>query len=91
MGATIAKISESSNEKVELLSIKNSSIEAIRNCPPEILARIALFLGQRECKRIGEFFPEMEDAFELAKDMNWERCCFFLCLLFILKTIKATR
>jgi hypothetical protein len=77
MGATIAKIYESSNEKVELLSIESSSIEAIRNCPPEILARIASFLGQRECKRIGEFFPEMEDAFELAKDMNWEWCCFF--------------
>jgi len=71
MGATIAKITEGSNETVEFLSLEKSTIEAIRNCPPEILARIAAFLGQRECKRIGEFFPEMDDAFEIAKNMNW--------------------
>jgi len=57
--------------KLEVLPLEKSTIESVRNCPPEILARIASFLGQRECKRIGEFLPEMEDAFEIAIKMNW--------------------
>ena len=78
MGATSGKL--------EVLSLEKSTIESVRNCPPEILARIASFLGQRECKRIGEFLPEMEDAFEIAIDMNWEWCCFLsFFFLFITK------
>jgi len=71
MAGTIAKITEGSNETVELLSLEKSTNEAVRNCPPEILARIASYLGEGECKRIGEFLPEMENAFEIAKNMNW--------------------
>jgi len=71
MGTTISRASERSNKTVELLSMENSTIEAVRDCPPEVLARIALCLGQRECKRIGQFCPEIENAFEIAKNMNW--------------------
>jgi len=71
MAGTIAKITEGSNKTVEVLSLEKSTNESVRNCPPEILARIASFLGRNECERIGEFFPDMEKAFEIAKDMNW--------------------
>merc|ERR1712004_203283 len=84
MGATSGKL--------EVLSLEKSTIEAVRNCPPEILARIASFLGQRECKRIGEFLPEMEDAFEIAIDMNWEWCCLLsFFFLFITKKNNAMK
>ena len=82
MAGTIAKITEGSNKTVEVLSLEKSTNESVRNCPPEILARIASFLGRNECERIGEFFPDMEKAFEIAKDMNWERCCFLSFYLF---------
>jgi len=56
---------------MQILSLKNSRYESIRNCPVEIWARIALNLRPSECKRIGCFLPEIEEALEIGNKMNW--------------------
>ena len=67
-------ITPSSEDKnMEILFLKNSTIDSVRNCPIEILARIAMYLGPGECERLASFFPEIEQAWEIAQAMNWGR------------------
>ena len=56
---------------MELLTFENSRYESVRNCPIEVWARIALHLRPAECKRIGSFLPEIEEALEIGKKLDW--------------------
>ena len=51
---------------MDKLTFENSRYESVRDCPIEVWARIALHLRPAECKRIGSFLPEIEEALETA-------------------------